>query len=183
MMNSSNSYFSAGTIDGSSSKKCYGYEFDTSPFLGSAKTLRHKTMDISHSYERNASTEFSSSDEPLGFGTCLDACTSGTLQEKDPKDICACTLRTSGGQDSPDIISSPDSISSATLDQLEPPSSFSSKQFNVDTILYPIHVSFGGDIINCGLAFMLLLMIILKILCAKFRTFSTFCALSISLLS
>ena len=32
MMNSSNSYFSAGTIDGSSSEKCNGYEFDTSLF-------------------------------------------------------------------------------------------------------------------------------------------------------
>ena len=41
--------------------------------------------------------------------------------------------------------------------------SFSPHKINVDTVLYPTHVSFGGDILNSGLAFMLLLMIMTSI--------------------
>ena len=65
------------------------------------------------------------------------------------------------------------------------PTSFSSfffKKINVDTLLYRIYVSLGGDILNSGLAVMLLLMNITTILVAQLSNVGKYCALSIHLL-
>ena len=47
--------------------------------------------------------------------------------------------------------------------------------------MYPTHVSFGGDILNSGLAFMLLLMIMTSILFAQLRILGKYSALSMHL--
>ena len=123
----------------------------------SAKTLESKINGAIDFYKRDACHKFSCPDELLASYATPCACTRGASGKKDPKDIISLN-----------------SVSSATLNS-------GVLQSIVDTILYPMHVSFGGDIINCGLAFMLLIMIILKVSCAQFRTLSTFCALSIRL--
>ena len=61
-------------------------------------------------------------------------------------------------------------------------STISSSQLTIDIILYPTHVSFGGDKINSGLAFVLLLMITTTIVPTKFRILGNYCDLSLTLL-
>ena len=58
----------------------------------------------------------------------------------------------------------------------------SSNHPNLDTILYPTHVSFDGDILNSGLAFVLLLMIIISIILAQLLNLGEYCDLSMHLL-
>ena len=107
MMNSSNSYFSAGDLDGSFLHRCSEYKGTTSGFLCSAKTLDSEISSTSHSYgnktseclcsaktldskingtldsyERDTYHEFSCSDKPLVSYATPCACTHGTSGKK-----------------------------------------------------------------------------------------------------
>ena len=52
-----------------------------------------------------------------------------------------------------------------------------SSSVTIDTFLYPTHVSFGGDIFNVALAFMLLSVIVVHIIISTFTSMATKCAL------
>ena len=78
MMNSSNSYFSAGDCDGSSFHECSKYKSTTSTFLCSAKTLGPKINGTLNSYERDTCHEFSCSNKPLACYATNCARTHGT---------------------------------------------------------------------------------------------------------